>query len=108
MKDVERFMKHYFLVAKDVGDSPRSCVRAGRRADEAGPVLSRDDRAASPGRRRLPDGDDFLIDNNRLTIARQDVFARDPVNLLRMFRLAQKHDLAPHPDAMRRRQARSR
>ena len=30
-----------------------------------------------------------------------DVFARDPVNLIRMFRLAQKHSLVLHPDAMR-------
>ena len=30
-----------------------------------------------------------------------DVFRRDPVNLIRIFRLAQKHNLAFHPDAMR-------
>ena len=29
------------------------------------------------------------------------MFARDPVNLIRMFRLAQKHNLILHPDAMR-------
>ena len=29
------------------------------------------------------------------------MFARDPVNLIRMFRLAQKHSLVLHPDAMR-------
>ena len=29
------------------------------------------------------------------------VFAHDPVNLIRMFRLAQKHSLVLHPDAMR-------
>ena len=29
------------------------------------------------------------------------MFARDPVNLIRMFRLAQKHNLVLHPDAMR-------
>src|SRR5262249_14267070 len=40
-------------------------------------------------------------DNNRLTIADTDVFARDPVNLIRMFRLAQQHSLVLHPDAMR-------
>ena len=30
-----------------------------------------------------------------------DVFKRDPVNLIRIFDLAQKHNLAFHPDAMR-------
>src|SRR4029078_7026935 len=49
----------------------------------------------------LPEREDFLEDNNRLTIADKDVFERDPVNLIRMFRLAQKHNLVLHPDAMR-------
>jgi len=31
----------------------------------------------------------------------KDVFARDPINLIRMFRFAQKHNLVLHPDAMR-------
>ena len=53
------------------------------------------------GRRPLPETEDFLEDNNRLTVADEDVFTRDPVNLIRMFRLAQKHNLVLHPDAMR-------
>jgi [protein-PII] uridylyltransferase len=53
------------------------------------------------GRRALPETEDFLDDNNRLTIADKDVFARDPVNFIRMFRLAQKHHLVLHPDVMR-------
>jgi [protein-PII] uridylyltransferase len=52
-------------------------------------------------RRRLPDSDAFIIDNNRINLAAPDVFKEDPINLIRFFRLAQKHNLAFHPDAMR-------
>ena len=103
MKDVERFMKHYFLIAKDVGDlTAIMCSELEDQQTKPAPVLSRMMAKFRPrGRRPLPESEDFLDDNNRLTIADKDVFVRDPVNLLRMFRLAQKHNLVLHPDAMR-------
>jgi [protein-PII] uridylyltransferase len=52
-------------------------------------------------RRRVPGSDDFIVDNNRINLATPDVFKQDPVNLLRLFRLAQQNNLAFHPDAMR-------
>jgi [protein-PII] uridylyltransferase len=102
-KDVERFMKHYFLVAKDVGDlTAILCAELEDRQAKPAPMLSRMMARLRPrGRRPLPESEDFLDDNNRLTIADNDVFARDPVNLIRMFHLAQKHNLILHPDAMR-------
>ena len=104
MKDVERFMKHYFLIAKDVGDlTAIVCAALEDRQAKPAPVLSRMIAQLRPARppRRCPRPTISSIDNNRLTIADQDVFARDPVNLIRMFQLAQKHNLALHPDAMR-------
>jgi [protein-PII] uridylyltransferase len=52
-------------------------------------------------RRTLDDSDDFIVEHNRILCARQNVFERDPANLIRIFHLAQKHNLAFHPDAMR-------
>jgi len=52
-------------------------------------------------RRQLAESDDFTIDKNRIRLAQANVFKRDPVNLIRIFHLAQKHNLAFHPDAMR-------
>jgi [protein-PII] uridylyltransferase len=103
MKDVERFMKHYFLIAKDVGDlTAILCSELEDQQTKPAPVLSRMMAKLRPrGRRALPETEDFLDDNNRLTIADKDVFARDPVNFIRMFRLAQKHHLVLHPDVMR-------
>src|SRR6186997_1006008 len=103
MQDVERFMKHYFLIAKDVGDlTAIMCSNLEDQQAKPAPILSRMMAKLRPrGRRPLPESEDFFDDNNRLTIADKDVFARDPVNLIRMFRLAQKHNLVLHPDAMR-------
>ena len=104
MQDVERFMKHYFLVAKDVGDlTAILCAKLEDQQAKPVPVLSRVMARLRPSvaRRRVPDSDDFIVDNNRINLAAPDVFKHDPVNLIRIFRLAQKNNLAFHPDAMR-------
>ncbi|ABA03401.1 Protein-P-II uridylyltransferase [Nitrobacter winogradskyi Nb-255] len=103
MQDVERFMKHYFLTAKDVGDlTAILCAKLEDQQAKPAPVLSRA-MSKPPGAevRRVPDSDDFIIDNNRINLAAPDLFKRDPVNLIRLFRLAQKNNLAFHPDALR-------
>jgi [protein-PII] uridylyltransferase len=104
LKDVERFMKHYFLTAKDVGDlTAILCAGLEEREAKPAPVLSRMIARLRPAHspKKLTGTDDFVIDNNRINIARADVFRRDPVNLIRLFYLAQKHNLAMHPEAMR-------
>ncbi|NVN85581.1 MAG: [protein-PII] uridylyltransferase [Rhodopseudomonas sp.] len=104
MQDVERFMKHYFLIAKEVGDlTAILCAKLEDQQAKPAPALSRMMARLRPSttRRRVPDSDDFVIDNNRINLAAPDVFKHDPVNLLRLFRLAQKNNLAFHPDAMR-------
>jgi [protein-PII] uridylyltransferase len=103
LQDVERFMKHYFLVAKDVGDlTAILCAELEDSHAKSVPVLSRVMARFRPVRRRtLDDSDDFIVEHNRILCARQNVFERDPVNLIRIFQLAQKHNLAFHPDAMR-------
>ena len=104
LRDVERFMKHYFLTAKDVGDlTAILCAALESRQAKPVPMLNRVVAKLRPrGRRVLRESDDFVIDNARINIADDDVFARDPVNLIRMFRLAQRHGLSFHPDALRR------
>ena len=102
-QDVERFMKHYFLVAKDVGDlTAILCAKLEDQQAKPAPMLSRMMARLRPQTsRRLRDSDDFIVDYNRINLAVPDVFEHDPVNLIRIFRLAQKHNLAFHPDAMR-------
>jgi len=102
-KDVERFMKHYFLIAKDVGDlTAILCADLEDSHAKSVPVLSRMMARFRPVKRRaLGDNGDFLVDKNRIRPIDGNVFKHDPVNLIRIFHLAQKHNLAFHPDAMR-------
>lgn len=99
---VERFMKAYFLIAKDVGDlTAIVCAELEARQTKKRPML---DRVLGRFRRRRGGalaGNDFVIDNNRINVKAEDVFGRDPVNLIRLFWLADKHNLAIHPDATR-------
>jgi [protein-PII] uridylyltransferase len=100
--DVERFMKHYFLVAKQVGDLT-AIVCAALEEKQAKPTQALD-RFLSRLRRRprvVADAADFRIDHDRVTVAREDVFARDPVNLIRLYWVADRSSLDIHPDASR-------
>jgi [protein-PII] uridylyltransferase len=103
LQDVERFMKHYFLVAKDVGDlTAIVCAELEDSHAKSVPVLSRMMAKLRPVKRRtLSESDDFIVDKNRITVASTGAFKRDPVNLIRVFHLAQKHNLAFHPDVLR-------
>jgi [protein-PII] uridylyltransferase len=103
LQDVERFMKHYFLTAKDVGDlTAIVCAELEDSQTKTVPVLSRVMEKLRPVKRKtLAESDDFIVEKNRIRIVNGSVFRRDPVNLIRIFHLAQKHNLAFHPDAMR-------
>ena len=96
-RGVERFMKHYFLVAKDVGDLTRIFC-AILEADQ-----KRKRRLSwvrwGTGRRALSG---FVLDGERLTIPSEDFFKKDPVGLIRLFHVAQQHGLDIHPRALRR------
>ncbi len=103
-RDVERFMKHYFLVAKDVGDLTAILSAAlEARHDKPVPGLKGMVERLRKGsaRTRLKDSPDFIIDHDRLNVADDEAFARAPINLIRMFHIADKRNLAFHPDAMR-------
>jgi [protein-PII] uridylyltransferase len=98
---VERFMKAYFRVAKEVGDlTAIVCAGLETRHGKRKPVL---DRVFRPFRRRrkLEDSPDFTIDTDRITVRADDVFERDPVNLVRLFAIADRHNLPIHPHARR-------
>jgi [protein-PII] uridylyltransferase len=103
LQDVERFMKHYFLIAKDVGDlTAILCAALEDSHAKSVPVLSRVMARLRPvKRKKIVESEDFIVDKNRINVASGSVFRRDPVNLIRIFHLAQKHNLAFHPDAMR-------
>ncbi|HXS38757.1 MAG TPA: [protein-PII] uridylyltransferase [Stellaceae bacterium] len=95
-RGVERFMKHYFLIAKDVGDLTRifcAFLESEHRH-----------RARFSLRRwgwvkRSIEG--FTVDAGRLDVASEHQFRDDPVSLIRLFHVAQKEGLDIHPHALR-------
>ena len=98
---VERFMKHYFLIAKDVGDLTRIfCAALEEAQAKEVPGFNRIFFGFSRRKRKLAGTGDFIVDNHRINVADEMVFERDPVNLLRLFWFADKHGLEYHPTAM--------
>jgi [protein-PII] uridylyltransferase len=94
---VERFMQHYFLNAKQVGDL-------------TGVFLAHlDDSFAEKGRRfslagfrRAPRKlEGFVLDRGRLALPSDDWFAQEPIRLIEIFAVADTHSLEIHPQAMR-------
>ncbi len=95
---VERFMKRYFLAAKEVGALTRIlCAK-----------LEVDEKKRPGGRPRLIPAaaakplkeQGFAIDSGRLTITDPDMFVSDTRKLLRLFWLANERQLDIHPEAM--------
>jgi [protein-PII] uridylyltransferase len=96
---VEAFMRAYFLVAKDVGDLTRIfCAALEDQNRKRRPSLA----AMLPGfLRPRTGGEDFYVENGRLN-AREGVFKSDPVNMIRIFHMADAKKVDVHPDALRR------
>ena len=103
MRAVERCMKHYFLVAKDVGDLTRIVCSALEVQQLTKAPALKDLLAPMTWRKRaqLRKTSDFKIDNGRINVAHDKVFEQDPVNLIRLFWLGEKYNVLFHPEAFR-------
>ncbi|MEP5066055.1 [protein-PII] uridylyltransferase [Roseibium sp.] len=105
-KDVERFMKHYFLVAKDVGDLTRILCAALESQHVKEPRgqgitgLMRRFRVGRPAVAAKPVAGfaGFEVENNRLNAKSDTVFSDDPINLIRVFQVADKNDFNLNPE----------
>ncbi|EJJ30291.1 [protein-PII] uridylyltransferase [Rhizobium sp. CF142] len=100
---VERFMKHYFLVAKDVGDLTRIlCAALEDQQAKSIPGLTGVINRFTHRNRKIPGSVEFVEDRGRITLANPDVFKRDPVSIIRLFHVADINGLEFHPDALKR------
>ncbi|HEX6144060.1 MAG TPA: [protein-PII] uridylyltransferase [Geminicoccaceae bacterium] len=92
---VERFMKRYYLIAKEVGSLTRIfCASIEERHKRPRLTLAR----LGLGRRRV---DGMLIQGGRIGPEDAKLFEREPMAMLRLFHLAQERDLDIHPEALR-------
>jgi [protein-PII] uridylyltransferase len=92
---VERFMKHYYLVAKDVGDLTRIFCASIEADNMRKPLIK------LPRFGRARDLRGFKLDRDRLTVSDDDMFARDPVAMIRLFHVGQQEGFDIHPHALR-------
>ena len=84
-------MKHYFLVAKDVGDlTAIVCAALEERQTKRTQTF---DRFLAKLRRRpqaVAEAPDFRVDVERVNVVADDVFEKDPVNLIRLYWVADR------------------
>ncbi|MGK2285412.1 [protein-PII] uridylyltransferase [Pedomonas sp. V897] len=93
---VERFMKHYFLVAKQVGDLTRQFLAHLEESQKKRPLWRM---PALKLRSRKLSG--FVLADGRISAPRETFFREDPVRLLQLFHLADQHGVQIHPQTVR-------
>jgi [protein-PII] uridylyltransferase len=93
---VERFMKHYYLVAKDVGDLTRIFCAAI------------EEQHRRPRGLKLPklglfrrEVDGFRVDGDRINFISAEDLKQAPVKIIKLFHVAHERNLDIHPDALR-------
>ncbi|MDR3440404.1 [protein-PII] uridylyltransferase [Telmatospirillum sp.] len=91
---VERFMKHYFLIAKDVGDLTRIFCALIEAQNKRRPKLR------FPALLRLRKVEGFRLEGNRLDLPGEQDLERDPIKMIRLFHAALSLDLDIHPHAL--------
>ena len=97
---VERFMRRYFQVAREVGALTRAVsAQLEARQQKKAQGLTRGLSRLIPRRRVKLAFDGLAIEGGRLTVTGGGVFAHDPVRLLLLFVEADRLDLDLHPDA---------
>ncbi len=98
---VERFMRRYFLIAREVGALTRAFAAKleAEHLKTAPRGLSRFFAGGRAPARQALDEPGFHVDGGRLTVDGPETFERDPTNLIRLFLIADRRDLDLHPDA---------
>ena len=96
VKGVERFMRHYYLHAKDVGDLTRIFCAALEAEHRGRPRL-----AFRKFWTTERDVAGFPVESGRVSVKDGEAFAREPVKMLGLFHAAQAAGLDVHPRALR-------
>lgn len=92
---VERFMKHYFLIAKDVGDLTRIFCAAFEAQHQKKPLFSLSKLLSAS------EVAGFANESGRLNELTRGHFRKTPVDMLRIFKVAHENRMSIHPDALK-------
>ena len=94
---VERFMRHYFLIAKEVGDLTRSiCSILEEKEKKSMPVISK--ALAFFSEKKV---ESFILNAGRIDIPNNNFFKNHPLNIIKLFYFSMKRDVLIHPNAIR-------
>ncbi|MCC3862363.1 [protein-PII] uridylyltransferase [Pseudemcibacter aquimaris] len=95
MSGVERFMKHYFLTVKNVGDLTRIFCAYLEEKHKRRPLKF----SNFSFRSKYADG--FPLVGSRISVKNAKELEDDPVKMIEIFHVAQKYELDIHPRALR-------
>lgn len=103
MKAVELFMKQYFMTATEVGNLTRVlCADLEMKQLKATPKLNQFlERLGWQQRAALRTSSEFKIENGRINLSDKDAFKIDPVNIIKIFAVANRFNTMLHPSALR-------
>ena len=95
VRSVERFMKHYYLIAKEVGDLTRLILNL---------ISEKKKRKNSInlfGYFRKKHLDGFDVSNQTISVRSADTFVREPIKLIQIFNFSLSHKLHIHPKSLK-------
>ncbi len=93
---VERFMKHYYLMVKHVGNLTRIFCAALEERHQRRPLIRFPSRFF--GNKEI---EGFQLRNDRLAVESRDVFRDDPIQMLKLFLVAHQNGVGIHPESLR-------
>lgn len=93
---VERFMKHYYLMVKHVGNLTRIFCAALEERHQRKPLIRFPARFFG-----AKEVEGFQLRNDRVAVESRDVFREDPIQMLRLFLVAHKNGMGIHPETLR-------
>ncbi|MBL1421120.1 MAG: [protein-PII] uridylyltransferase [Alphaproteobacteria bacterium] len=100
LRAVERFMKHYFIMAKRVGDLTRIfCAVLESQEIKQGNVAQRllSRFIAGKNIEEINKTKAFKVEHGRIVALNDQIFIKDPTNLIGLFYLIDKYSLLIHP-----------
>ncbi len=94
-KDVERFMKRYFLATKTVGNLTRIFCAAIETE------FNKPLRLNFLSFKKSENVDPFSIELGRLYVQNKNIFTENPLNIIKLFHISHKRNIDIHPSTLR-------
>lgn len=104
LRGVERFMKHYFIIAKQVGDLTRVfCAVLEQQEIKQDNIAQRFIRRFRPSKNieEITKTKAFKVEHGRIVALNDNIFIKDPTHLIGLFYLIDQYSLLIHPETLK-------